>query len=174
MADTLNQYQSALTPQQVDAALTKMAENDIGDFMTQDQADARYVHQTSMSSYVQRSQMLDLVYPVGSVYISANNRSPAYFLGGSWTSITGRFLLAAGSGYTAGNTGGEATHTLTVNEMPSHSHPINGSDNSGSAGHGFAYNSQQSQFTSTGSTGGGQAHNNMPPYLVVYMWKRVS
>ena len=105
----VDQYKSALTPQQVDTALKKIADNDIADFMTQAQADARYLQKTAL---------LNLVYPVGSIYMSANATSPASFLGGSWERIQGRFLLAASSSYTAGSTGGEATHTLTEAELP--------------------------------------------------------
>ena len=74
----VDQYKSALTPQQVDTALKKIADNDIADFMTQAQADARYLQKTAL---------LNLVYPVGSIYMSANATSPASFLGGSWERI---------------------------------------------------------------------------------------
>lgn len=104
--------------------------------------------------------------------------------------------MAAGNSYTAGNTGGEATHTLTVSEMPSHTHKENvngnGADlwagsygsmsslpNSGGSISGYAVNSlvwtsASATYVYTGSTGGSAAHNNMPPYLVVYVWKRTA
>ena len=123
-------------------------------------------------------------YPVGAVYISANSTSPASLFGGTWESIGGRFLLGADSTYTAGSTGGEATHTLMTEEIPSHSHKgvfitgiglvWKGSYNTGTT-HGVDTGEQGSDsIFYTGSTGGGGAHNNMPPYLAVYMWKRVS
>ena len=62
------------------------------------------------------------IYPVGSIYISVNSTSPASLFGGTWEQLKDRFLLSAGNTYTAGSTGGEANHTLTVDEMPSHSH----------------------------------------------------
>ena len=68
------------------------------------------------------NNLVDLVYPVGSIYMSVNNVSPAVFIGGTWVQIEDTFLLTAGSTYAAGSTGGEATHTLTEEEMPSHSH----------------------------------------------------
>lgn len=122
---------------------------------------------------------INKVYPVGSIYMSVNSTNPASFLGGTWEQIKDRFLLCAGNSYTAGNTGGEEKHTLTVQEMPSHNHTI---DNENSGGvttnylpvqysatkKGYAYN------VYTHNTGEGKAHNNMPPYLVVYAWKRVS
>jgi microcystin-dependent protein len=69
------------------------------------------------------SNLLDKVYPVGSIYMSAVNVSPASFLGGTWQAIEqGRMLMAAGSSWQAGTTGGAAYHTLTVAEMPAHDH----------------------------------------------------
>lgn len=121
-------------------------------------------------------------YPVGSIYLSASETSPASLFGGTWEQIKDRFLLAAGSTWAAGTEGGEASHTLTNNEIPSHTHNINASySNPGSATSvngkllaGHDENSWLWEFASTGSTGNGEAHNNMPPYLAVYMWKRVA
>lgn len=180
----VDQYKSALTPQQVDTALKKIADNDIADFMTQAQADARYLQKTAL---------LNLVYPVGSIYMSANATSPASFLGGSWERIQGRFLLAASSSYTAGSTGGEATHTLTEAELPE----ISGSFGGTSSGNAWGVlgtssgvfsrsepipaptNTEKSSTNTRNATvsmsfGSGQAHNNMPPYLAVYVWKRTA
>ena len=66
--------------------------------------------------------MLDKVYPVGAIYMSVNNTSPADLFGGTWEEITGRFLLGRSTAHAAGSTGGEETHTLTSNEMPAHTH----------------------------------------------------
>ena len=151
---------------------------------------------------------LNMVYPVGSIYMSVNSTSPASLFGGTWEQIKDRFLLAAGNTYAAGSTGGEATHTLTVDEMPKHAHDTpffnnmtdNGegkSDFIGVYGKGEtaqeavkkmgasstmemwwinqtnkAEGPEYSYLTS--SKGKSSAHNNMPPYLTVYMWKRVS
>ena len=129
------------------------------------------------------AEIMLALYPVGAVYISANSTSPASLFGGTWESISGRFLLAAGSTYSAGSTGGEATHTLTVNEMPSHNHHVPTGGTSGSytttaytvKGNGYYDPGTGSLSTaSTSDKGRGQPHNNMPPYLAVYMWKRVS
>ena len=121
-------------------------------------------------------------YPVGSIYLSTAETSPASLFGGSWEILNDVFLLAAGSYANAGTFGGEAVHTLTDNEIPSHTHNINaGYANIGSASSvngkllaGDDNNGWLWDFASTGSTGGGEAHNNMPPYLAVYMWKRVA
>ena len=118
---------------------------------------------------------LNEVYPVGSIYMSVNNVDPGTLFGGTWEQIQDTFLLAAGSSYTAGDTGGEATHTLTVDEMPSHNHTVSRGTNTGSTEWGLVrYNTQNSSADTTriANTGGGEPHNNMPPYLVVYMWKR--
>lgn len=121
-------------------------------------------------------------YPVGSIYISVNETNPTNYFGGTWERIQDTFLLCAGSTYSAGSTGGEATHTLTVDEMPSHSHSnpcavvYNG--NATYYRSLFATNSdfwsKSDWNNATASTGGGQAHNNMPPYLAVYVWKRTA
>lgn len=117
-------------------------------------------------------------YPVGSVYISTVSTSPAQLFGGSWEQLQNRFLLGAGSSYTAGSTGGSSTHTLTIDEMPSHNHwgvyrPNWYPHGDTGQASGISDGSSNNQLY-TDNEGGGKAHNNMPPYLVVYMWKRVS
>ena len=118
-------------------------------------------------------------YPVGSIFLAVNNINPSSFFGGTWEQIKDRFLLCAGSTYKAGNTGGEASHTLTVAEMPSHNHEAvstSGSDR-GLALYPFSMIQQNYRLADANvirPTGGNQPHNNMPPYLVVYAWKRVS
>lgn len=119
--------------------------------------------------------LFSLIYPVGSVYISTNLTSPDMLFSGTWVQISDVFLLSAGSNYSAESTGGEATHTLTVNEMPKHSHSIQYSETdghySGSKTEARPWGGDYS--TTVGSSGGGSSHNNMPPYLTVYMWKRI-
>ena len=125
---------------------------------------------------------IDKIYPVGSIYMSVNSTSPATLFGGTWEQLKDRFLLGAGNTYSNGNTGGAATVTLTSNQIPSHSHTATTKTTSYAAGSQPSWRCMSFEGTSadysqtiyTGSTGGGQAHNNMPPYLVVYMWKRVS
>lgn len=123
-----------------------------------------------------RDKVFDMVYPVGSIYTSVNDVNPSVLFGGVWEKIKDTFLLASGTTYSTGATGGEATHKLTVNEMPSHRHDLNRNFSDGSGGSTNAYIVTADRVTSTkytGYTGGGQAHNNMPPYLVVNVWKRV-
>ena len=132
-----------------------------------------------MSSNIDFTTLIDKIYPVGSVYMSTNNVSPATFIGGTWTQIKDTFLLSAGDTYTAGDTGGEATHTLTKDEMPSHTHSVTPyAGTNGSASNADVYTNGGAGAPVyrgvSGSSGGDQAHNNMPPYLVVYMWERTA
>ncbi len=128
----------------------------------------------------------DEIYPVGSIYLSASSTSPASLFGGTWEQLKDTFLLAAGDSYTAGDMGGEAEHTLTADEMPSHRHAMgaaqysNGSNSVPRAMYVYKdYGQTASWISAVGQanwmnlTGGGAAHNNMPPYLTVYMWQRV-
>ena len=125
------------------------------------------------------NDIIDWIYPVGSIYMNINPISPDSIFGGEWVRIKDKFLLSAGDNYNAGDEGGEATHTLTVNEMPSHTHVPNypiwneGSDVSTSADHSTWGPHKTTQINTIKSTGGGQAHNNMPPYLTVYIWRRI-
>lgn len=126
------------------------------------------------------------IYPVGSIYMSVNSTSPAALFGGTWERIQDTFLLAAGTNHAAGSTGGEENHVLTVNEMPSHNHNYaqyvgcvgwTGSSNwnvvKTTNNDGYT-NTNTSGYMSTFNKGGGQAHNNMPPFLAVYVWKRTA
>ena len=133
------------------------------------------------------------IYPVGAIYISTSSTSPASLFGGTWEQLKDRFLLGAGSAYAAGSTGGEATHKLSINEIPSHAGHLYGNaggiDGKGDAkgawlkeikvdstiNTSYGWNYKNNEFyPANRSLGGGAAHNNMPPYLTVYMWKRVS
>lgn len=114
------------------------------------------------------------LYPVGSIYLSVNDTDPGTLFGGKWEQLKDVFLLAAGDTYAPGTTGGEAEHTLTGEEMPAHSHTLQGVATrvAGNNWNGAVGTVSPTSTISLGSTGGGQAHNNMPPYLAVYAWKR--
>lgn len=151
-----------------------------------------------MSNFV---NLMDIVYPVGSIYQSMNATSPASTVGGTWTQLK-TFLYGATA---SKKTGGEATHTLTVNEMPSHNHS---GSTGGAGGHnhnvdgriiawygpggGNVLQGTGNYFGSVGayggqgtssvgdhthtiaSNGGGQAHNNLPPYTTCFIWYRTA
>ena len=134
------------------------------------------------SESYQNNEWLQVVYPVGAIYTSTSNTNPVELFGfGTWEQIKDVFLLAAGDSYAAGSVGGEAAHTLTVDEMPSHAHHYkrhafdrNDTDpETGEDVYGANNKTLGAHIGVTESTGSGQAHNNMPPYLAVYAWKRV-
>lgn len=138
------------------------------------------------------ASVVDAVYPVGSVYISASDTSPAEIFGHSWEKVEGKFLLGASAAHALGTTGGEEKHRLSVEELPAHSAKILLKNKPGMEG-GYAQQWQLylpadawSQVTTPGGEGGfhpqqlgptigeGTPHNNMGPYLSVNIWKRVS
>lgn len=125
-------------------------------------------------------------WPVGSVYIAVNSTSPATRFGGTWSAFgAGRVLVGLDSGDTAFDsaeeTGGAKTHTLLATEMPAHVHRQrrHGTTTGSLSGPTTAPDTSSSNPTDwgtvdTGSAGGGGAHNNLQPYIVVYMWKRTA
>lgn len=194
---------------------------------TSNQAGTLYITEPSNTisaiagTSTQMNAIANIIYPVGSIYMSVNATSPETLFGGVWEQLKDRFLLGSGDTYSAGTTGGEATHTLTTNEMPSHTHIQNSHNHSQNAHSHYGkyddnsyvmsettgasskrvtavssgsvyvdtagsaafhhYNStgsttatNNSQTATNQNTGGGQAHNNMPPYMSVYMWKRTA
>lgn len=123
------------------------------------------------------------IYPVGAIYISVVSTSPQTLFGGTWVQIQNRFLLAAGSSYAAGSTGGAAMVTLTGSQIPSHYHMFPGNsmvvttlNNTAVSQPGVSngYKRGDSFVDRTAATGSGEAHENMPPYLAVYVWKRTA
>lgn len=136
--------------------------------------------------------LLDIIYPVGSIYMSSQSTDPGTLFGGTWTRIKDTFVLAAGDTYAAGATGGEATHTLTVDEMPGHGHPLRANTswgqsetlgawkqyvNSGTlsdVGSSGGTITTSYYYDVAGRTGGGAAHNIMPPYVTRYVWERTA
>ena len=130
---------------------------------------------------------LDAVYPVGSIYMSVKSTNPGTLFGGTWVAIAqGRCLVGVGSNKDANNesktftvrqTGGEYNHTLVLNEIPKHNHSGRTANGWGSLdwGYNFTYtNTAAWNGDGTESVGGGQKHNNIPPYLAVYMWERTA
>lgn len=141
-------------------------------------------------------------YPVGAIYMSMVDTNPAFLFGGTWSRIQGRFLLASDDAHETGSTGGEESHTLTEEELPQLSGQFftgsgdvgGGSGTSGSIrlGGNGVFNTNgfgtvgnvPSMRSNTGNetyvrgvnfaAGGGQPHNNMPPYLSVYVWQRTA
>ena len=159
---------------------TKADKKDLQNYLTKEE----YVAGESGGS-INLSSFVELVYPVGSIYISVSNISPAtLFNFGEWEQIQDVFLLGAGATYPGGSTGGEAEHTLTELEMPAHDHEFDRHQlwrneqvppSTTTMGPGYGANNKTLDIytDSTVATGASESHNNMPPYLAVYMWKRI-
>jgi hypothetical protein len=146
-----------------------------------------------------KTEIINKIYPVGSIYISVNNTNPGtYLTGTTWATWgSGRVPVGVDTGQaefnTVEKTGGEKTHTLTVNEMPSHNHEItdpghshtlngNNYDHDGNAvlwtdsvdmGRSGGVNTSTTNI-SINNTGGNNSHNNIQPYITCYMFKRIS
>lgn len=140
--------------------------------------------------------LIDKIYPVGSLYMSINSTNPSTFIGGTWSAYApGRTIVGVGSNgttsYSASQaTGGADSVTLTVDQMPSHSHPLSttrgGSNPWVLIDRGAAENdswgaaqSNPSNVTSgqsfiVNNTGGGGSHENRMPYITTYIWVRTA
>lgn len=121
--------------------------------------------------------LMDIIYPVGSIYLSASNASPANIIGGSWKQITEKFLFAAGENYACGQTGGEEKHTLITDEIPSHTHDINLYYHSNGGGHRGVNRSQWSDANDSGGrfvTGsrGGARHTTICRLIMSFIFGR--
>jgi len=120
-------------------------------------------------------------YPVGSIYMSEDNTNPEELFGGTWEEYgAGRTLVGVDTTQTefasVGLTGGEKEHTLTIDEMPSHNHGIRLLRQTVYSGSTFPRPSTDGDEYDDISTsaGGSQPHNNLQPYITVYMWKRTA
>ena len=136
-----------------------------------------------MSNFV---NLLDIIYPVGSVYITFSATSPVDAVGGTWELLKDTFLYSSADA--TGTAGGEKTHLLTIDEMPSHnhgiSHPIvvpwqnyihtvwNRMQGTGSGQD--VYGEANDNVVKTDSVGNSKAHNNMPPYITVHIYRRTA
>ena len=123
----------------------------------------------------------EYVHTVGAVIFSFNDSfSPSALWGGSWSRVTNRFLIGSGGTYSTGVTGGEANVTLTTDEIPSHSHPLVNANSNFNPSYGFGYlasvdgGDKRQIYNPTANTGGGQAHNNMPPYIGCNIWRKIA
>ena len=130
------------------------------------------------------TDILGLIYPVGMVITLGVSTNPATLLGiGTWTAIEGTVIVglkSTGTFDTLDETGGAETHTLTVAEMPAHTHnsntpnekALNATVGSGLSSSEGGNSSGRHAITST--TGGGTAHNNLQPYICKYIWQRTA
>lgn len=133
---------------------------------------------------------LNKIFPVGAVYITYDKKNPGTFLGGTWEQFgQGRTLVGEGTGndgstsmsFTVNTTGGEYAHTLSLSEIPPHNHKVPAQEDSSASlrayNHLSTYNVNKDShywYTTTSIEGEGKAHNNIPPYVVVYFWRRTA
>lgn len=154
------------------------------------------VNTITVADPISSTELLN-IYPIGSIYMNVNNVEPSTIFGGIWERIKGRFLLGTGTpddnttnlfgtnltingtekiDAELGSTGGETLHTLATSELPAHKHTLKYA-NTGASGTARSVISSSGTSTSSGvinNAGGSEAHNNMPPYLAVNMWKRIA
>lgn len=144
---------------------------------------------TVTSNMIDWTSVMNVIYPVGSIYMSATMSTAEQVqtaLGGTWVAWgEGRVPVGVDTSQTefdtVEETGGEKTHTLTIDEMPSHSHNIYTVD-SGSGNHGKkdglyyqgGWWGNGMGAPNVGNTGGSKAHNNLQPYITCYMYKRTA
>lgn len=139
---------------------------------------------TKNGKSISLGSIFDLIYPIGSIYMSVKNVNPGTLFNGTWSRFAdGRVLVGVWDGDASFNapekTGGERNHVLTATEMPRHNHAITTCN--GGVGGGVDQRNQL-QFgyygtgftTAVGDAGNGGAHNNMQPYITCYIWKRIS
>jgi hypothetical protein len=115
-----------------------------------------------------------LAYPVGSIYIAYSHTDPGTLFGGTWERLTGGFLWASQASDIIGQTGGEREHKLTVNELPAHNHGGTYTNAGTARTHAWLASGGSAMGYDTVETGGGAAHNNMPPYIQVSIWRRTA
>lgn len=158
------------------------------DLSTNDYTNTEKEEVAKVKDKLDKASLLDLTYPVGSIYMSINNTNPSNLFGGTWVEFAkGKTLVGVDTAQTEFNTvektGGEKTHKLIIDEMPIHTPKWNGY----SAGNLYTGSGSSVTYalfgndTWRGSTtngiqpvGGDKAHNNLQPYITCYMWKRTN
>ena len=140
--------------------------------------------QNKIDTMYTKSDIVDLIFPIGFVVTLETSIDPNAIWGGKWIrTAKGKFIAGLNENEdefrTVGKTGGEKTHTLTINEMPNHSHGQIVTAGTGGTASRTDYNEDSNgqrypQGTNTNSTGGSQPHNNLPPYETAYVWKRIA
>lgn len=129
-----------------------------------------------------KKEILDMSHPIGTYYWSQKNTNPSTIFGGNWEAIRGRFLFAEDSSHGVNSTGGEEFHTLKLEEIPAHNHglpkPVCAYKNipdiqiQGGGGSKKLYEND-GNVANTNNVGGGKPHNNMPPYISAFCWRRI-
>jgi hypothetical protein len=119
--------------------------------------------------------IVDMIYPVGSIYLAYNHTNPGtLFPGTTWTRIYGAFPWFTDANGAIGLTGGERTVTLTVENLPAHNHGGTYTNAGTARTHAWLASGGSAMGYDTVNTGGGEAHNNMPPYIQISAWRRTA
>lgn len=128
-----------------------------------------------------KEAIVDIVYPVGSFYMSEVSIDPSEILGiGVWQRVKGKFLLGVDEGDSdiskSGLVGGEKNHALTAEENGPHTHSYTSTANNNyvRVEPSTTYGTRATATASTGSSGDGKPHNNMPPYYTAFIWRRTA
>jgi hypothetical protein len=121
-----------------------------------------------------KGAIFDAIYPVGSIYFAYNHTNPGTLFGGTWTRMTDGFLWASRATDTIGQTGGEKTVTLTEDQIPAHNHGGTYTNAGTARTHAWLASGGSAMGYDTVEAGGGKAHNNMPPYIQVSVWRRTA
>lgn len=138
------------------------------------------VYEYSSSTMLSTTEHIQQAWPVNSIFISTSSTNPSASIGyGTWVAFgAGRVMVGIDAGQSefdvAEETGGAKTHTLTIAEMPAHTHQLLSGTTDGAGSNIADMSLSNNNLITSGSTGGGGAHNNLQPYIVVYMWKRTS
>lgn len=127
--------------------------------------------------------IIDIIYPIGSIYLTINTQDPSEVIGGEWELWgKGKTIVGVDNSQTEFNsvekTGGEKTHKLTQSEMPKHYHGFYQYNLEGKETRWAAKSSEQIpvdlSWSLINETGSSVPHNNLQPYITCYMWKRIS
>ena len=135
--------------------------------------------QAALDAKTTQSAALLAAWPVGSIYTSVSSVNPSTLFGGNWEAFgAGKVLIGIDASDTdfdtVEETGGAKTHALSIAEMPAHSHTYTLENTRGAGSPGAGNGDSSFSTPNTSTAGSGAAHNNVQPYVVVYMFKRIA
>ena len=182
ISNNINQLDLKNLTDQISSVLNNISKfNDFENGMKQI---SNNIDQLSNNYYSFKNNIFDEIFPIGSYYISFKDTNPSILFGGKWEQIKDRFIIGASNSYKVNSLGGEASHVLTENEMPKHRHStidfdyrgmylFGGTNTDTGPAEGKGYRSHALD-THTSWTGGNSAHNNIPPYIAAFIWRRTN
>ncbi len=128
----------------------------------------------TISDATTAAAILAIVYPIGSYYMNETvSTNPATLFGfGTWTAVTDKFIVGHGSTYTT--TGGEATVTLGITNLPAHTHTFNNDQGGAGVAQFVASAAGSATAVTSSSVGSATPFSIIPPYQAAYIWKRTA